>query len=582
MAQLFSLAETPAHHNITLGLPRDPIDLLHPLIYSNENLHYAQQAYAQLQSDLAPAPVNPIFEKENLQQIEQHKWLTKTQCTLYTDSLDKLLQELRDTAQNAEQYIDIDERPIIALDLETTSLHKGVKVIQGKVTGFNKIVGVCIAQSETQGYYLPVNHNTLDDIPNYPQQDIIAFLQQLVDEFHIIYHNAVFDQEVMALNGVRFANSSFSDTLLLAFLMGWKQDYNQLGLKFLSKTLLERPMLEINEITGNKGVVRMQTIPAKNAYVYGCSDAMNTYGLFNYITEHKDNPLKTQATVSKIIHSGVFATRSMFRVGLPVDYIPALKATKTLLRRMIMLENIYQATISDQSVSMKSAEQLGMHFLSILKPAFESKYNNNRPLTRQDKGFDILAKRLKTDFAMEVKFKQLKGQPDKLVSNCDKVVFSSIPKTLHTWDFLDPAKADELYVLCSVLNEYGSLDVKMKIFIALIRNCFNDDLSMCRTPINLRLVGADTCRFSNGGSKNGAWDRVQVIKLKTQDKVEFIEGQGMNEFNAQGLSHESGNWKTLRKVKNFKSLNPKFKEVSTRLDKLVESRLYDYIIGGTS
>lgn len=576
---LFNINDTPAQHNVTLGLPRDPIDLLHPLIYSDENLAHAHHAYAQLMSDLTPQPVNPQFSKEFLEQIEQHKWLKNTQTILYTDSLDSLLKTLQDNAEPSHESINPDSRPIIALDLETTGLNKACKLIQGQIKHYNTIVGVCLAYSNDVGYYLPVNHNGLDEVPNYNYQDIIAFLQELVDEFHIVYHNATFDQEVMALNGIRFANSSFSDTLLLGFLMGWKQDYKMLGLKGLSKAVLNRPMLEINEITGSSDIVRLQTLPAKNAYVYGCSDAMNTYGLFDHIINLKDSPYKVQHYMTGILHNAVSSTRSMFRVGLPVDYEKALKATKTLIRRMVMLENIYLATISDPSVSISSASQLGIYFYTRLKREYEKRFNQGKPITPADPHFASLTKRLSDSFSITVKIRPLKTG-DKVVADCDKNVLAGIIKNIHTWDFVDPSIQKELRLICEILNEYRSLDNKASIFIALVRNCYNDDLSLCRAPINLKLVGADSGRYSNGGSKQGAWDRIQVSYNTKGASVSFIEGHGCNEFNAQGLSHESGHWTTLKKVKNFKQLNPKFKEVSNRLDKMVESRLYDYILKG--
>lgn len=560
-----------------LGIARDPIDLLHPLLYNDENLEYARQAYAEMELELKPQQSALQFEKDNIERIEEHKWLKSCETILYTQSLDNLLLELRKHSKSAPDYINKDERNIIALDLETTGLHKGVKLIQGKIQHYNHIVGICLAVSDTKGYYLPVNHNGLDGIPNYDYNDIITFLQALVDEFHIIYHNAVFDQEVMALNGVRFANSSFSDTLLLGFLMGWKQDYKTLGLKFLAKTILNRPMLEINEIMGSKKEIRLQTIPAKNAYVYGCSDAMNTYGLFKYIAKDKETPYKTQTFKLKLLHNSVATTRSMFRVGLPVGYDTALKTTRTVLRRMIMLENIYLAKISDDSVAIGSAEQLGIYLYATLKREYEAKYSPERPLIKGDKQFDLFCKAIKQEFKMEVKFREMKNGTEKIVCNSDADTLKALYNNLHKWDFIDPNTADEIYILCEIVDEYRSLANKAKIFVALVRNCFNDDLNLCRTPINLKLVGTDTGRFSNGGSKNGAWDRIRIKHNKTSSVVSYVEGQGMNEFNAQGLSHESGHWKQLKKVKNFKQLNPKFKEVSNKLDRLVEARLYEIL-----
>lgn len=566
-----------------LGLPREPIDLLHPLIYNIENLEYAKQATNELKEALKPQPIMPQLEKDIIEQVAEHKWLKNTETILYhTESLDALVEMLYKEANTAPSYINKDERPIIALDLETTGLNKGIKLIQGQIQHFNHIVGVCVGLNANKGFYIPVNHTEIDKIPNYPVKDIIAFLQRLVDEFYVIYHNAVFDQEVMALNGVEFKNSAFADTLLLSFLMGWKEDYKQLGLKFLSKTMLERPMLEINEITGNKGEVRMQTAPARNAYVYGCSDAMNTYGLFNYIVGSKENPFKTQSFKTKLVHLSVSSTRSMFRVGLPFGYDIGIRTTKTLIRRMIMLENIFFAKVSKPNINISSSSQLGYHLYSLLIKESADKFNGGQEIIKGSKLYNDFVKKVKADFNMEVKDSPTKADPNKIRVNSGDDVLKAMYANLNKWGFISEATADEIYIICEIMSEYRTLANKLKIYIGLVRNCYNDDLNMNRAPIALRLLGARTGRFSNAGSKDGAWDRIELDELKKGIVPRFIEGKGVCEFNAQGLSHESGHWKQLKKVKNFKQLNPKFKEVSEALDRMVEARFYDYLTrGGT-
>lgn len=564
-----------------LGLPKNPIDLLHPLIYSEDNLAYANQAYNDLKFALRPQAVMPQLDKEVLEQMTEHKWLKQTETILYhTESLENLLELLRNEAKPAPDYINKNQRPIIALDLETTGLNKGIKLIQGEIRAFNDIVGVCIACDKNKGFYIPVNHTEIDKIPNYKLNEVIEFLQSLVNEFHIVYHNAVFDQEVMALQGVKFKYSSHSDTLILGFLMGYKDEYKQLGLKFLSKTLLERQMVEIGQVTGSKEVVRMQTTPAKNAYVYGCSDAMNTLALFEYITKDKGNPYKTQKLLVKLLNASVASTRSMFRVGLPVGYDIATKTTKTLIRRMIMLENIFYAKISDSSVSITSAEQLGIYLYKTLKKGYEAKFNGGNIITKENKAFNEFVKRVKADFDMDVKITTLKNGTEKISANSKDEVLQALYNKLESWDFISTETRNEIYIICEVMSEYRTLFNKLKIYIGLVRNCYNDDLNMCRVPISLKLLGTTTGRFSNDGSKNGAWDRITLNELKKETKPVFVEGQGRCEFNAQGLSHESGHWQKLKKVKNFKDLNPKFKEVSCMLDKMVNARLYDYIAKG--
>lgn len=565
------------------------LSILHPLLFNDENLAYAKQVIKQ------PALVNhtqpdKAFVKENLEQITEHRWLKKCETILFqpeeNETQEQAINRLYDTLSSEASVIS-DEvclkepKSIIALDLETTGLNRKFKVVGGRNLLFNEIVGVCLATSSNKGYYIPTKHNGTDNNINFEINLILPFIQKLIDNYHIIYHNSVFDQEVLAIHGVNISNNNhtFTDTMLLANLIGWKQRLRQVGLKFLSAEILNRKMLEIHEITGNKDYVRMQDIPASNAYVYGCSDAINTYGLFEYITQSNESPYNTQKNRTLLEHKVVASVRSMFRCGLPLDYETAVKTLRTVVRRIIMLENIFYDSVSDESVEINSAEKVGTHIYKLLKEQFENKYCPGHILHKGEKGFDVLTKKLEQDFHLQVKVSELKAGT-KISANLPEDTLWYLYNKLEVWDFIEDAIKDEIWTICEVLQEYRSLQQRINIIVSMVRDCFNDDLNLNRVPIELKLSGTDTGRFSNSGSRNGAFNHIGIHYMKTKTKAEIVEGGGSSSFNAQGLSHDTGRNKKLKRVKNINQLSKNICNANTEFDKMITSYIYDTLIGG--
>lgn len=564
------------------GIENNPLNLIHPIIYNTQIINQARQGVRNFKQDNRNQRPNPIFSKENLEKHKEHSWLKKCQTRLYnfSDYIDEedFYEDITETIDKlsdmiSEEVLLKSPKKLISLDLETTGLNKTIKRVGGKNLIYNKIVGVCIGVSENQGFYIPVRHNETDSVKNFSDKIIIKLLQFLVDNYHIIYHNAVFDQEVMALNGVVFKkDSSFTDTMIMAILCGYRLEFRSVGLKILSEELLQRKMLEIGEIMEGGGNILLQTLPASNAYVYGCSDAMNTYGLFNYIMD-TENPYYEQKNTTILEHKMVSITRSLFRVGLPIQYDLAYKSLKTIIRRLIILETIFYDTITDDSVSISSAEQLGTYFYNILKEQFEKKYCPGHVLNKTEKGFDIFCKKINKDFGMEVKVKELKSGT-KIVANCDDRVINSLYDNISVWQ-IDESIEDEIYIICEVMTEYRSLFHEMNIFYKMVRFCYNDDMNICRTGIGLKLMGADTLRYSNQSSRNGSFDSVQIVEKKTKTNINYLIGDGITGFNAQGISNKPGNLIKLKKVKNFSKIDKAINEKHQRLNKMVDGVIFD-------
>lgn len=126
----------------------------------------------------------------------------------------------------------LQEAPRVALDVETT----GLDIYQ---PGF-RLVGVALAPSETEGYYLPVGHEDFAGLAyqpeNIPLEDVKVFLEVLLERVKPLYHNAAFDRQVLAkVLGIPLEKTYGDDTMIALHLM---DENHSSSLKEWAKTLL--------------------------------------------------------------------------------------------------------------------------------------------------------------------------------------------------------------------------------------------------------------------------------------------------------------------------------------------------------
>lgn len=310
-------------------------------------------------------PISEKFEKDELAKREGLEWLGGVECHLYLpDSsgiegqktkLHSLLEDLKSRAVHLPEgfcasFPEGYDESLIALDLETTGLDTRVLydskgVLDPKIA----LVGVCLAVSGIEGYYLPVKHTEEDGNPNWGHDTIIAFLDEVHQQFAVIYHNAQYDREAAAIFGVTQFRPFpyFFDTLLLDFLTDVNRKQHRL--KVIAKLHLGRMMLEIYQlflIDGEikakeaRGFIQFDTISASIALVYGCSDAMNTFALFQFFAAQPEekNVFAVQHVPLEVDHKMVDVLRNLYRAGMPVNFDYCMYACKDLLQRMQILE----------------------------------------------------------------------------------------------------------------------------------------------------------------------------------------------------------------------------------------------------
>lgn len=184
----------------------------------------------------------------------------------------------KETLRNNQFIADDYNAPVIAIDFETTGLDTRLRyTYEGKLNNRTKIVGVVIAVSGFEAYYLPWRHTQSDGVPNWHEDTLVEFLELLNDTFAVIYHNGMYDREVATLSGVTNHRPFpyYFDTQILDYMIDVDRKVH--GLKHISGLHLGRKMIKINSLFNNpdaakvdEGSIEFEKLSASVALVYAC------------------------------------------------------------------------------------------------------------------------------------------------------------------------------------------------------------------------------------------------------------------------------------------------------------------------
>jgi len=501
-------------------------------------------------------PYDGLFRKELLEKSKTFKWLKDVETILIHNTNGEVTDEdfLMEFADNlldealeiSKDLVGIEEDlPLIALDLETTGLDTSVTSEGGELKIKSEIVGVCLASSSDRGYYLPVMHTEEDGVKNLDLKAVLKMLQYLVDNSFIIYHNYYYDGSILANNKIRL-NYNYADTLLIADSIGMKEwdGVFGIGLKFLSQYWLDRKMLEIHEMLGRKDIVMFNSLASNDAVVYGASDAMNTYGLFEVMVlnaDDEDNPYIFNKTAMKLDVKTLNHIISMFRWGLPIDYEALKRSIYTLERRIMIMQRVYADYEITDGYSISSAEQVNFMLGKFFSDRYLERYGMELTVDSDlnSKVMKDLKKKLFDDFGLELKIKKLKNS-EKLQFATRKIGKSGVPvlvwvqNNIDKWDFIDEDERNDVYWLCKLIENYRSMITEQGRLGKMYRYAYNDSNNMVRVGIKLNFNGADTKRLSNMSGKGS--DRISLNITKTgKVNAKFIAGDGICGINAQGV-----------------------------------------------
>jgi len=174
------------------------------------------------------------------------------------DELDRLIARIRETG-------------VYAIDVESTSTDP----MQAR------LVGIAIAVSPSEGYYIPVGHAggeqlTIDEVRT-------ALTPVLTDpNLQVLAHHAKYDLQVLNRHGFPLQNATF-DTMIAAYLL----NESNVGLKNLAFTKLGIEMTEITQLIGTgRGQLTMDIVPLEEVGDYAAGDVEATFALADHYRPH--------------------------------------------------------------------------------------------------------------------------------------------------------------------------------------------------------------------------------------------------------------------------------------------------------
>ena len=141
-----------------------------------------------------------------------------------------------------------------------------------------KLVGISCAYKEGVAYYIPFDHVHKGELT---QEEVLAEFKPLFEDASIkkYFHHAKFDIHALARAGIRLQGLAF-DTLIAASLLR-RDSSERIGLKALSESLLDEPMLSFEDVVTKNGHKNFSHVPLALATEYAAADAHQTFKLVN-------------------------------------------------------------------------------------------------------------------------------------------------------------------------------------------------------------------------------------------------------------------------------------------------------------
>lgn len=259
-----------------------------------------------------------------------------------------------------------------AFDLETTGL--STRPHPEKICA-SPIVGVAIAISRDEGVYIPVAHQ--DGEYNVPLNFLLDQIRRLAANCVLIFHNFKYDGQVLRNYGIIVGGEQcdpglYEDTLILAAVQDASRKDKRL--KSLSSLLLGREMLNIKNLgvtVSNKNVPAFDQVPPEKAVYYAAPDTMNTYYLFEVLSDMIDKQDPTGrggpwGIYRKVEKPCMFVTMEMERNHILVDLEYLKKIRAELIKRIKnCLRMAHEA--AGRPFDLNSAKQLGVVLYDELK-----------------------------------------------------------------------------------------------------------------------------------------------------------------------------------------------------------------------
>lgn len=215
------------------------------------------------------------------------------------------------------------------IDVEATGLD--TRVLDAAHGTVDKIVGLCLAPSVTEGYYIPIRHHQGVE-HNIPMTEVIKEIQRLNEGDAMgVFFNAAYDHEMLEFSegeplGTWDAKAKFEDVMLMVWLEDSRR--KKINLKDITKEILDWEMIELEELfppEHPKDQLDFSLLDPSEygPTLYGASDAICTLALFEHykplIYESPTKGVRSQRGIYQIEKMCVAAKRWMERSRIPLD-----------------------------------------------------------------------------------------------------------------------------------------------------------------------------------------------------------------------------------------------------------------------
>ena len=566
-------------------------ELLHPDCHIQEYLETTRVTMENL--DVSPVPPSSTFTVGELSLLEGHEWMKL--CKFYlvvppggageanqygVETLELTVHELLSRLEGECKTVDrsivphlpkeLGQVKVIALDWETTGLDVTSYLHGGQWVYSTVPVGLALATSPYTGYYLPIGNTGQDSVKNWDLETIRCIVNHLMQpDFHVLYFNAKFDCSITQSIKVP-VNPIMTDLYGIHRLMGNYEFFEGRfmrinNLKDISEYSLGRKMITIPQLLGFKSkkadgeALLFNRLPAVNSAVYGASDGINTYALFNeWVLKDVTgrNPYKHQPTASTLEMLAILPVMSMLSVGIPIDYNYAKGILSTVYRRLLLVEKKLHE-LWGYEINVNSSEQVGKYVASQLMTGWTGDENSFLTILMNSIGMESTVREFKhvgrkvtynlgdpvikalmarLNIAIEEEEEEEDDDDDDvaleedrsrkpLVSTGEDVEFFWVPSEVKV----------KLAEGVRLLSMFRSLYKEKNNYLGILRSIKRDDRGFPYINFGTKQSGTDTGRFSHDKSKGV--DRVSIEIGKKGLHAKHTAGDGTTlVINSQGFS----------------------------------------------
>lgn len=246
------------------------------------------------------------------------------------------------TEQLAALVAELERGEPWAVDVETTELDP---IRAG-------LVGIAIATSASQSYYVPVAHDGARQLPLEQIREALGpvFRDPAVPKYT---HHGKYDLLVLRRAGIELDGVTF-DTMIAAYLLG----ESSVGLKELAFTRLGLEMTPIEELIGRgKKQITMAGVDVARCAAYASSDVHATYRLVEpFGRELRERELLHVFETIELPLVRVLANMEMAGITLDIDH---LKSLSKRLDRVLKERETEIYELAGHEVNINSPQQLG-------------------------------------------------------------------------------------------------------------------------------------------------------------------------------------------------------------------------------